>query len=149
MLEVLHGGQQHAGVSDQRSTRLEYELKVVKTSRMELSEYVGLPNRSKHMANFKLTYENENYFTNLRIIYRSKWAVSDKDGNGLYDSNDGFANAFAQINIAAGKQINKQFRLQIGCDNVINYIDIANLPNLPGRTFYSTLSYQFLKKNKK
>ena len=116
---------------------------------MRLDEYIGLPNRSKHMANFKLTYENENFFTNLRIIYRSKWAVSDKDGNGLYNSNDGFANAFAQINIAAGKQINKQFRLQIGCDNVSNYIDIANLPNLAGRTFYTTLSYQFYQKNKK
>ena len=117
--------------------------------RMELSEYVGLPNRSKHMANFKLSYENENYFTNLRVIYRSKWAVNDKDGNGLYNSNDGFANAFAQINIAAGKQFNKQFRAQIGCDNIGNYIDMANLPNLAGRTFYTTLSYQFNQKNKK
>jgi outer membrane receptor for ferrienterochelin and colicins len=117
--------------------------------RMELSEYVGLPNRSKHMANFKLSYENENYFTNLRVIYRSKWAVNDKDGNGLYNTNDGFANAFAQINIAAGKQFNKQFRAQIGCDNIGNYIDMANLPNLAGRTFYTTLSYQFNQKNKK
>ena len=115
---------------------------------MRLDEYVGLPNRSKHMANFKFSYEHENYFTNLRVLFRSKWAVGDKDGNGLYNTNDAFANAFAQINFAAGKQFSKQFRAQVGCDNIGNYIDIANLPNLAGRTFYTTLTYQFNQKNK-
>ena len=32
--------------------------------------------------------------------------------------------------------------VQIGCDNITNYIDAVNLPNLPGRTYFMTLKYQ-------
>ena len=101
------------------------------------------------MGNVKLLYEHNNYFINLRAIYRSKWAVSDKDGNGLYNSNDEFASGYVQLNISAGKQFNNGFRIQAGMDNMGNYIDVNNLPNLPGKTFYATIGYNFSKhKNK-
>ncbi|MFY7963430.1 MAG: TonB-dependent receptor plug domain-containing protein [Chitinophagaceae bacterium] len=115
--------------------------------KMNINEYYGLPNRSRHMANIKLLYEKNNYFINTRAIYRSKWAVSDKDGNGVYNTNDEFAAGFVQFNVTLGKQFNNGFSLQTGCDNIFNYADANNLPNMIGRNFYITINYQF--KNKK
>ncbi len=114
------------------------------SSKLKRSEYVGLANRSKHMANFRIQYEVEKYFANLRLIYRSKWAVSDKDGNGLFNTNDVFADGFMQANMATGKNFTNGIRLQAGCDNIFNYTDVLNLPNLPGRTFYFTFAYSIL-----
>lgn len=116
--------------------------------KMNLNEYFGLPNRSKHMANLKFLYEKNDFFINTRAIYRSKWAVSDKDGNGLYNNNDEFAQGFVQLNCSIGKQFN-QIAVQTGCDNILNYTDVNNLPNLPGRTYYISFKYQLTKKQKK
>ena len=116
---------------------------------MNRSEYFGLPNRSTHMGNIKILYEHNNYFINTRAIYRSKWAVSDKDGNGVYNSNDEFASGYIQLNISAGKQFKNGFRIQAGMDNIGNYIDVNNLPNLPGKTFYATIGYNFFKNKNK
>ena len=117
--------------------------------RMDISEYFGLPNRSKHMANFKILYEKKSFFVNTRVIYRSKWAVSDKDGNGLYNTNDEFANGFVQLNCSIGNQFKNNLGLQLGCDNILNYTDNNNLPNMPGRTFYISINYQIKNKTKK
>lgn len=117
--------------------------------RMNRSEYVGLPNRSKHMANFKILYSKNAFFANTRLIYRSKWTTTDTDGNGLFNSNDAFAKGYLQVNAAAGYELNKGLSLQAGTDNLFNYTDVINLPNLPGRTFYVTVSYQFFNKNPK
>lgn len=112
---------------------------------MQRNEYVGLPNRSKHMANLKLLYEYKNFFANARAIYRSQWAVSDKDGNGLYNTNDEFAAGFVQLNLSVGYQFKKYIGVQAGVDNLGNYIDALNLPNLPGRTFYVSLQFKTTK----
>ena len=116
---------------------------------MNRNEYFGLPNRSRHMANFKILYEHKNFFANIRALYRSKWAVADTDGNGLYNTNDEFANGYVQLNVAAGYQFKKGIRVQIGTDNLGNYTDINNLPNLPGRTFYCLIAYSFSKNTNK
>jgi len=114
---------------------------------MQRSEYVGLPNRSKHMGNLRIQYENKtNFFANLRFNYRSKWAVTDIDGNGLFNTNDEFAKGFVQVNTAVGKTFNNSLRLQLGCDNLFDYTDINNLPNFPGRRFYTSIAYNFLNK---
>jgi outer membrane receptor for ferrienterochelin and colicins len=114
---------------------------------MNRNEYTGLPNRSRHMANLKLGYENDNhFFATARFIYRSQWAVSDKDGNGVYNSNDEFAKGYMQVNISAGKELKKGIRLNAGMDNVFNYRDINNLPNLQGRMIYVGLQTSLLKK---
>ncbi len=137
---------------------------------LKRKDYAGLPNRSTHMANIKLTYENKpkEWFTNMRIVYRSPWAVFDKDGNGIYNKQDEFAgNSIIRItkngkkvfdwkgmllvNFAAGKTLGNGISLQAGVDNATNYIDAINMPNQPGLTVYATVSYQFYnnKKTKK
>lgn len=117
--------------------------------KMSQSEYVGLPNRSKHMANLKLQYDHQQFFANARALYRSRWATTDTDGNGIFNTNDAFAKGYIQLNMAAGKGFTNGVAVQAGIDNLLNYTDVLNLPNLPGRTFYISVSYNFLNKNPK
>jgi outer membrane receptor for ferrienterochelin and colicins len=117
--------------------------------KMDRSEYVGLPNRSKHMANLKIQYDYQNFFANARALYRSRWATTDTDGNGIFNTNDAFAKGYIQLNMAAGQNFTNGLSVQAGIDNVLNYTDVLNLPNLPGRTFYLSVSYNFLNKNPK
>ena len=108
------------------------------------SEYVGLPNRSKHMANIKLFYENKHdFFATARLMYKSTWYVSDKDGNGLINTNDEAAKSYSIINLSAGKKINKSLSINIGIDNLLNYQDATYLPNLQGRMTYVTANFKF------
>ncbi|MBI5372406.1 MAG: TonB-dependent receptor [Sphingobacteriales bacterium] len=103
---------------------------------LERREYSGLPNRSRHMLNLKFCYDDQSFFATFRAIYRGKWVVSDADGNGLYNSHDEFADGFVLFNLSAGRQFKNGIRLQAGMDNALNYRDVNNLPNLPGRMFW-------------
>ena len=114
---------------------------------LSLNDYVGLPNNSKHKAQFKIHYyHNNGLFANLRIMYRSKWAVNNTNGNEVFDNGDEFANGYFSLHTSIGKDYKSGFSTQLGCDNITNYVDAANLPNLPGRTFYATIKYQIFHK---
>jgi outer membrane receptor for ferrienterochelin and colicins len=110
------------------------------------SDYAGLPNRSKHMANAKLFYDNKKkgWSASLRVIYKSRWGTYDKDGNGIINREDEFAKGSALFNINAAKTI-KAFRLQAGIDNLLNYKDEINLPGQPGIQPYISINYSFIK----
>jgi outer membrane receptor for ferrienterochelin and colicins len=101
------------------------------------------------MANLKLQYDHQNFFANTRALYRSRWATTDTDGNGIFNTNDAFAKGFIQLNMAVGQGFNNGLSVQTGIDNLLNYTDVLNLPNLPGRTIYLSVSYNFLNKNPK
>ncbi len=120
-----------------------YTRNVDGTSRILLNkEYIGLANRSKHMGNVKITYENKNgFFINTRLLYKSQWYVGDRDGNGLLNKNDESGDGYFLINFAAGKTFNKKLILNIGMDNVTNYQDMNYLPNLSGRMIYLSINY--------
>jgi outer membrane receptor for ferrienterochelin and colicins len=120
------------------------------TSRvLNRNEYIGLPNRSRHMTNLKFTYETEsNFFATARFIYRSRWAVANSDGNGVYNTRDEFAKGFLLINLSAGKEFQNGIRLNAGMDNVLNYGDKNYLPNLGGRTIYLGAQFKLLKSKK-
>jgi outer membrane receptor for ferrienterochelin and colicins len=108
---------------------------------------VGLSNISKHRAQFKCNYHDQNgFFANIRFIYRSKWAVNNTNGNEVFDNGDEFAKGYISVSSAIGKEYKNGFSIQLGTDNVGNYVDAVNLPNLPGRTFYGILKYQLLNK---
>jgi len=114
---------------------------------LTLSDYVGLPNNSKHKVQFKINYSHANgFFANVRIMYRSKWAVNNTNGNEVFDNGDEFAKGYFSLHTSIGKDFKPGFSTQLGCDNITNYIDAANLPNLPGRTFYATIKYQIFHK---
>ena len=112
---------------------------------LKLNEYSGLPNRSRHMSNLKITWDNKKTFFTTRFIYRSPWAVGDADGNGLYNKQDEFAKGFLQVNVSGGTMFTNMLRMQAGVDNLFNYQDISNLPNLQGRMIYIGFYYNFIK----
>ena len=118
------------------------------TSRLLLlSDYVGLPNTSKHRIQARLNYDNnKGFFANLRFIYRSKWAVTNNNGNEVFDNGDLFGKGYFTFNYSMGKQFTNGITIQAGSDNINNYIDGLNLPNLAGRTFYMIFKYTINKK---
>jgi outer membrane receptor for ferrienterochelin and colicins len=127
------------------------DVQTNETSRVTTTDYAGLPNRSKHMANAKLFFEDEKkgLSASLRIIYRSRWGTYDKDGNGIINRDDEFAKGSAQCNINVAKKAGA-FRIQTGVDNLFNYKDEINLPSQPGIQPYISINYSFIKnKNNK
>ena len=114
---------------------------------LNIADYVGLPNNSKHKAQIKFNYtSSDGIFGNIRAIYRSNWAVTNTNGNEVFDKGDQFANGYISLHTSIGKDFKNGISLQAGCDNITNYIDALNLPNLPGRTFFGTFKYQIFKK---
>ena len=122
------------------------DLETNEVYKVQKSDYGGLPNRSKHMANAKLFYENtkNGWSASVRAIYKSRWGTYDKDGNGLINREDEFASGSTLINITAAKTINA-FRVQAGIDNLFNYKDELNLPGQPGIQPYISIHYSFIK----
>jgi outer membrane receptor for ferrienterochelin and colicins len=108
------------------------------------SDYGGLTDRSKHMANLKLFFEKNNWFLTTRAIYRSRWGVSDKDGNLILNRDDEYAKAMVQLNISGGIAFKNGISLKAGIDNVLNYQDKVYQANQPGITYYTTLSYSLI-----
>lgn len=112
--------------------------------RMSLSDYGGLPNRSRHSANLKISAENaKGYFSTIRIIYRNRWGTSDLDGNGLINRDDEFAKGYLQVNSSLGFPVSSHWKLMAGVDNIFNYKDIQFLPGNPGRTAYIDIQFIF------
>ncbi|TAE69408.1 MAG: TonB-dependent receptor [Bacteroidetes bacterium] len=116
------------------------------------ADYRGLPNRSPHMANIKIGYDNAatGWLANIRAIYRSSWGTFDKDGNGIINRTDELAQGFVQINASVGKTFHPNWQVQTGVENLLNHIDANNLPNILGRNYYVTVKYNLsIKKNNK
>ena len=105
------------------------------------SDYVGLPNRSKHQLNLKFQYQKEQTFATLRALYRSSWHVTDTDGNGLFNTGDAKATGFIQLNATLGLLVAKKITLQIGCNNILDYKDPVNMPNFFGRAGFIAINY--------
>ncbi|AZJ36329.1 TonB-dependent siderophore receptor [Tenacibaculum singaporense] len=122
--------------------------------RMTLSNYYGLPNRSKHMGNLKLFYENFQYdfSANIRAVYRSKYALFDtNDSQGIIDEFDDFVSDNIQINMAVDKTLFKLMNVQIGVDNLFDERGLENKDSFTnndsvlrlGRTYYGRIQFNF------
>jgi outer membrane receptor for ferrienterochelin and colicins len=133
------------------------------TQRLRPSEYVGLYNRSRHTGNFKIFYRNNRHGldASLRVIYRGKFGLggingniqgdsvipADRNNNGVLDDYDQFVNGYALVNMSVAKTI-RSFRFQFGVDNLFDYIDTINIPNLPGRLVYLSVGYTLKNQSK-
>ncbi|WP_422090713.1 TonB-dependent receptor plug domain-containing protein [Tenacibaculum ovolyticum] len=124
------------------------------SEKMTISNYYGLPNRSKHMANFKVFYENykHNFSANIRAVYRSKYALFDTNNSqGIIDEFDDFVVANTQINIAVSKIFFDLMNLQIGVNNLFNEKGEENKKMFNnndsvlrlGTTLYSRVQFNF------
>ena len=119
---------------------------------LDKSDYFGLFNRSKHMANLKLFYNNSdmNLSSNLRVTYRSKYGLFDTNNNNYLDEYDEFVEAYTLWNWSINKTFYKNYELGLGIDNIFDYTDIPEsqgdfvfISNLPGRIIYTKLNITF------
>jgi outer membrane receptor for ferrienterochelin and colicins len=108
---------------------------------MQSNDYNGLQNRSKHLANMKLSYSKNNLTVSVRGMYKSKWGVRDFDGNGFANMPEEFAKGFVQLSSTALYKINKHWNMQLGINNIANYIDAVNVTNIAGRNYFTTINY--------
>lgn len=120
--------------------------------KLKKSDYFGLFNRSKHMANFKIFYTNTQHLfnTNIRATYRSKYGVLDTNSNTYLDNYDDFVDAYTLWNWAINKTFKDNYELGIGIDNIFDFTDdptsnndFTFINNIPGRIFYAKLNIQF------
>lgn len=104
---------------------------------MRPSEYTGLLGRSPHMVQARLLYSNKNngWGGSVRAIYRSRWGVTDLDGNGFANMPEEFARGFCQLNLSVQKAFHQRYTIQVAFNNLLNHIDPLNLPQLPGTNF--------------
>ena len=111
--------------------------------RLKKSDYFGLYNRSRHMAIFKINYNNlENKFnSSLRLRYRSKYGLYDSNSNNYLDKYDEFVNGYFTANVSLNKIINQSISLSAGIENIFNYFDRQNISNLSGRIYFLRAKY--------
>lgn len=117
---------------------------------MTVADYSGLFNRSKHMANLRLFFDDaeRGWSSSLRFIYRSRFGVLDYDGNGFANMDEEFAPSMLQVHVTAGKKINERFQAQAGVNNLLNQTNARFMPNLPGTHFFVSVHYTFKYKTK-
>lgn len=124
-------------------------------------DYTGLSNRSRHQASLKFGYAIPKWKADiqLRIHYKDRFGLfstsgnvsgvvvpqSDLNGNGILDRYDRFVKSYYLVNLTIGKKFFEHFECRLGAENVFNYIDPLNIPNLPGRNLFVQLNYNLIK----
>ncbi|MFA6087845.1 TonB-dependent receptor plug domain-containing protein [Mucilaginibacter sp.] len=118
------------------------------TIKITKSQYGGLLNRSKYMANARIAYQDDKsgIITSVRAIYRGRYGFSDLDGNGIVNRDDEYVKGYVLFNASVSKLFyHNQLRLQVTAENLGNYKNTAAISNLPGRLMYAGITYNFNK----
>jgi outer membrane receptor for ferrienterochelin and colicins len=118
------------------------------TIKVKKSQYGGLLNRSKYMANARIAYQDDKtgIITSLRAIYRGRYGFSDVDGNGIVNRDDEYVKGYVLFNASVSKLFfNNQLRLQVTGENIGNYKNPGAISNLAGRLVYAGVTYNFNK----
>jgi outer membrane receptor for ferrienterochelin and colicins len=125
-----------------------YDPNTSQTRRSKVSDYFGLNNRSRHMANIKFTYEYEpkGLTATFRVNYRGKYGFQEANRpNGFLDPYDTYVSGFFLLNASIQKILmDKHFSIQVTADNFMNYRDQL-MPAQSGRTIMLGLNYRFFK----
>ncbi|MCO5725146.1 TonB-dependent receptor plug domain-containing protein [Robiginitalea marina] len=125
----------------------------LETVRLGRPDYFGLENRSRHSLNLKAFYElpSLDAFANLRVVYRSRFGLTDRNGNDLLDVfDDSFVKGYALVNLAFGKTFFDHYELQFGANNLLDFKgnnplaaqDSELLVN-PGIQLFARVSFEF------
>lgn len=119
-----------------------------KTTKLSVQDYGGLFNRSKHMGNVKVSYENikRKFDLNFRAIYRGRYGYGDLNGNLILDDEKEYVDSYWIFNFTAGKKMFGRFYGQVGVDNIFDFTVPSYVPTLPGRIYYVSLSTGLWKK---
>ncbi|MEZ0607672.1 TonB-dependent receptor plug domain-containing protein [Fibrella sp. WM1] len=116
----------------------------LRTERVQLADYGGLLNRSRHMANLKAFYElpKHGLAASVRGVYRSRYGFADVNGNLILDEASEYVPGYVTWHLTASKTINS-LTLQVGVDNLTGYTDPAHIPSLAGRLWYASLRWNW------
>lgn len=111
------------------------------------SDYWGIENRSRHMANATLFYNHAPWKlnANVRVNFRGKYPFGDRNGNQFIDKYDIFVKDYFLTNASLEKQLLKDhLRIRLTADNIFNYTDPL-MPGQPGRIILAGVTYRFFK----
>ncbi|MFT4565974.1 MAG: outer membrane receptor for ferrienterochelin and colicins [Saprospiraceae bacterium] len=108
---------------------------------MKSSDYFGLYNRSRHMANVKVDYNSTDakWNTNIRGVYRSKYGLYDSNGNSYLDKYDEFVSGYMIWDIAINRKLINNYKIGLGINNILGFTNTENISNLSGKLFYANL----------
>ncbi len=151
--QLLYAFDKDKEVALQAGTVFGRNPETLETIRLTRSDYFGLENRSRHTINFKMFYEIPKWDANanLRVVYRSRFGLTDRNGNDLLDDLDNsFVAGYALVNFAFGKTFYKNYQLQFGANNLLDFKgqnplaaqDAEVLIN-PGIQFFTRLNIKF------
>lgn len=113
------------------------------------SDYWGIENRSRHMANVAVFYNYSPWKlnANIRINFRGKYPFGDRNGNQFIDKYDIFVQDYWLTNASLEKQLLRDhLRIRLTADNIFNYTDPL-MPGQPGRIILAGVSYRFFKEH--
>ncbi|PKQ62955.1 TonB-dependent receptor domain-containing protein [Raineya orbicola] len=115
------------------------------TIRLQNQDYFGLFNRSRHLANLKVSYQIPKWKANIfaRVFYRSRYGLFDSNANGIFDDYDSFVKGYCLFNVAISKEFQQKLLCQIGANNLFNFTDAENISNLAGRQLFFKMQFSF------
>lgn len=118
------------------------------TKRVNPDAYGGLFNRSRHMANAKIFYSDQQrgWQASARVIYRGRYGFADSNNNTILDDDSEYVDGYVTCNVSVGKTIQQWLELQVGCDNLFDYTDSQYIPSLPGRLVWASIVMTLSKK---
>ncbi|PWK79142.1 outer membrane receptor for ferrienterochelin and colicins [Mucilaginibacter oryzae] len=122
--------------------------KIRETVKVTRQMYGGLLNRSKNMANARISYQDDKtgIVASVRAIYRGRYGFSDLDGNGIVNRDDEYVKGYVLFNASVSKLFyHNQFRFQLTGENLGDYKQPLTISNLPGRLLYVGFTYNFSK----
>lgn len=124
-----------------------HDPKTGKSYPVKESDYWGIENRSRHMANLNIFYNYQlwDVSTTIRTNYRGKYPFGDRNGNQFIDKYDTFVDGHFLLNLSLEKKIlKKQLSLRVTVDNLFDYTDPL-MPGQPGRIILMGATYRFFK----
>jgi len=125
-------------------------------------EYHGLYNRSRNHGTIQVFFmDGKNFESSFRMIYRSRFGIGDIQGNvqgetipssdvnanSILDRYDRFVPGYFLLNWSASRKLGKGFTVQTGIDNLLNFRNTIYIPNIPGRLWWISATFN-LKSNK-
>ena len=112
--------------------------------KLNKDDYFGLFNRSRHMGNIKLNYHlNEKTDLSTMLTYRSKYALSDSNGNDILDTYDKFIDGYSLCDVGITHQISSLKSCQIGVKNIFGFTNPEHISSITGRLYYMRFKINF------
>jgi outer membrane receptor for ferrienterochelin and colicins len=106
-----------------------------KDFRLSPSDYGGLFSRSRHSAAISVSRTDTRTASSLRIIYRSRYGLTDVNGNLVLDDDAEYAPGHAVVNASLSVTVGPHMALQISGYNLTNVTYPTQIPSLSGRVF--------------